>query len=511
MSSVVEQVALAQKAGTPLVQVATPDQPVFVERFAEILSAKTPLIEWDCVGGARGTNDLGIAVVVQAFGKGDGAPVAEDPLELLRKAVTLPPRTIIIVYNAQLLFDSGAGMVVTQGLANLRDQFKSDNRMVVLLAPWRAVPNTLRHDVITFEEELPTKAQIRGIVDQCVHDAQVAKDDIEVPDDDGRDRSAEALLGLASFQVEQAMTMALLTGKASTDDLWERKRPSIEAVRGLKMDRERVTFDMMGGCERIKHVTQGMFDGPEPPAIIVRCEEIEKVMAGVGSDTNGTADDALQVVLNGMEDNDWTGLIAVGPPGSGKSMFAKSLSWTYGRRSFSMDIGATRSKFQGDSEENIRSMVQTLFAIGQRRVYVVATCNGLETVKPELRRRFTDGIWYFDLPTDEERRPIVTLNLKKFGYDATPDVVDELVEMTPGWTGAEIRNLVRRAYRNRLSFDDAKQTVVPVCISSPESIEKLRRQADGRFLSASYGGHYQMPTPNVSNRQKGRNIDLGVN
>lgn len=67
-------------------------------------------------------------------------------------------------------------------------------------------------------------------------------------------------------------------------------------------------------------------------------------------------------------------------------------------------------------------------------------------------------------------------------WDVTPN--DE------GWTGAEIRECCRKAWRLNLSLTDSAAYVVPVARSAADQIDGLRRQASGRFLSASSPGVY---------------------
>ena len=60
-----------------------------------------------------------------------------------------------------------------------------------------------------------------------------------------------------------------------------------------------------------------------------------------------------------------------------------------------------------------------------------------------------------------------------------------------GWTGAEIEECCRKAYRLKISLQEAAQYIVPVSRSASEEIKSLRLQASGKFISASAPGVYQ--------------------
>jgi len=108
---------------------------------------------------------------------------------------------------------------------------------------------------------------------------------------------------------------------------------------------------------------------------------------------------------------------------------------------------------------------------------------GSRAFRPRLRRRFTLGTFFFDLPCAEEREAIWKIYREKWELSGEqPD--DE------GWTGAEIKECCRKAWRLKLSLTESAAYIVPVSRSAADQIENLRRQASGRFLSASQPGVY---------------------
>jgi hypothetical protein len=93
------------------------------------------------------------------------------------------------------------------------------------------------------------------------------------------------------------------------------------------------------------------------------------------------------------------------------------------------------------------------------------------------------GTYFFDLPSAEEREQIWKIYQAKYGVSG--ELPDD-----DGWTGAEIRECCRKAYRLRLPLIEAAQYTVPVSRSAAEQIKALRQSASGKFLSASGSGIY---------------------
>src|SRR5262249_42251839 len=134
--------------------------------------------------------------------------------------------------------------------------------------------------------------------------------------------------------------------------------------------------------------------------------------------------------------------------------------------------------------------LNVITAVGGGKALFIATCNRIATLPPELRRRFQLGTWFFDLPTEEERRRIWNLYLNKYAQLDDSDMPQD-----EGWTGAEIKQCAKLASELGITLKEAARFIVPVSRAAAEEIENLRRQADGRFLSASYPGVYQVQGP----------------
>jgi SpoVK/Ycf46/Vps4 family AAA+-type ATPase len=215
--------------------------------------------------------------------------------------------------------------------------------------------------------------------------------------------------------------------------------------------------------------------------VIVFVDEIEKAFAGTGTDMSGVKTEMTGTMLSWMQDRGADGLIFIGPAGAAKSAIGKAAGATAGIPTVAFDLSAMQSSLVGGSGERLRAALQVVDAISQGRSLWIATCNSITTLPPELRRRFTLGTFFFDLPSAGERKAIWEIYLKTWNLDG--ELPDD-----KGWTGAEIKECCRKAWRLKLSLRESAEYIVPVSRSAADQIEALRRQASGRFLSASRPG-----------------------
>ncbi len=370
-----------------------------------------------------------------------------------------------------------------QGIWNLRDEYKATGRTLVLMTtPGAALPVELAQDVLVLDEPLPSGEDLQIIIRDTFRAAELNEPEPEV-----MTRATDALAGLAAFPAEQALAMALVKGQLDTEDLWERKRRFIEQTPGLSVWRGGETFDELGGLLNVKSFMKAVLAGVDPPRVVVFIDEIEKAFAGTGTDLSGVKTEMTGTMLTWMQDHEADGTLYLGPPGSAKSATAKATGNTAGIPTIAFDLTAMESSLVGASGDRRRAALKVVEAVSQGRALFIATCNSITSLPPELRRRFTLGTFFFDLPTPEEREAIWAIYLAKYGVSGElPD--DE------GWTGAEIKECCRKAYRLKMSLTEAAHYIVPVSKSASDQIKSLRQQASGRFNSNwEIKGHCSVP------------------
>jgi hypothetical protein len=329
------------------------------------------------------------------------------------------------------------------------------------------------------DEPLPSPDDLAQLVADTFESAN-----LPAPEQEVVSRAVDALVGLAAFPAEQVLAMSLSKKGLDLERLWDRKRQAVEQTPGLTVWRGGETFDQIGGCDSIKRFLTAVLHGQEAPRVIVFVDEIEKAFAGTGTDMSGVKTEMTGTMLSWMQDRGADGVIFIGPAGAAKSAVAKAAGATAGIPTVAFDLSAMQSSLVGGSGERLRGALQVVDAISQGRSMWIATCNSITTLPPELRRRFTLGTFFFDLPSTGERKAIWDIYLKKWNLSGElPDA--------EGWTGAEIKECCRKAWRLKLSLRESAEYIVPVSRSAADHIEALRRQASGRFLSAAQRGVFR--------------------
>ena len=489
--TVSNQISRMLAVATPLIVVDSYDHPHTLGNLQKrIAEQDRPLISWNATSSFVALNKLG----ADALATVDGAKIkaaASGPHAAIHVSLDFPRGTILVVDNLHWFWDKPA---VMQAMLNVREPFKQTNRAIVALTLNAKIPADLIQNVSYVEDQLPSESELIEKVEsiyKSAHGEDATLDDSDVV--------ARELRGTSPFRAEQLTAQSLGKDGINRDRLRDNARKQINDTPGLSVETGTETFDDIGGLDAIRQYLTRYFAGPRRPSVVVRIEEIEKALAGVGTESSGTSGDALATLLTAMEDRKWTGILAYGVSGCGKSLVAKSAANEFGAKAIKFDLNACKGSLVGESEKQIRGAMDVLGAIGGDRVFFVASMNQIASLPPELRRRFSGGTWYFDVPSKESRADIWKIASESFGveydgYDA---------EML---TGADVRDIVQRSYELNCTTTEAAQYHVPLAKAAPDAISQSRTDATGRYLDANTGGPYGDPGSVAT--QYNRSIEL---
>ncbi|HIW31685.1 MAG TPA: AAA family ATPase, partial [Candidatus Paenibacillus intestinavium] len=231
------------------------------------------------------------------------------------------------------------------------------------------------------------------------------------------------------------------------------------------------------------------------------------------------------------------GVICTGLPGTGKSTAANATSAAWRIPLLRFDIGQIFGSLLGETEKKLRTVLRTAEALAPcilqieeiekslagisggssndggttsrvgatlltwmqektKPVFVFATANDISKLDSALVRkgRF-DEIFFIDLPTQDERKSIFTIHIRKRNRNPDRFNLEDLATHSVGYGGAEIESAVEAGLwaafndnKRELSTDDilhALANTKPISITKKESIEALRQWADGRARNAS--------------------------
>jgi SpoVK/Ycf46/Vps4 family AAA+-type ATPase len=133
-------------------------------------------------------------------------------------------------------------------------------------------------------------------------------------------------------------------------------------------------------------------------------------------------------------------------------------------------------------------------------IFIAATANRIDLLPAEmLRRGRFDQIFFIDLPTRIEREEIFSIHLKNKGNNVSDFNVPQLAQITKGWTGSEIEQVIISAMYEAFNEDRKLQeddlltifgSSVPLSVTMEEQIKHIRSWAHNRAVRATSQREY---------------------
>jgi hypothetical protein len=265
--------------------------------------------------------DRGLAVA----GRGDGpgaVPGAADPLAALRSldALATPDGTALLVLRNYHRFLGSAEVV--QALDTRVAAGKQARTFVVVLAPVVQLPVELERHFAVLDHDLPSRDQLGAIA------RGIATEPGELPEGDGLVAVLDAAAGLTRVEAENAFSLSLVRhGRLAPGVLWELKGQALKKAGLLTLHRGGETFADLGGLDALKAF----------------CSRALRPGRRAGARARG--------------------ILLLGVPGTGKSMFAKALGNETGRPTLVLDVGTLMGSLVGQTEQRVREALKAVDAM----------------------------------------------------------------------------------------------------------------------------------------------------
>ena len=391
-------------------------------------------------------------------------------------------------------------------LANLADETGG----VIIVLTNSPVWNQLQRLGMLVHLDLPTEEEMYVIVNDYVDDYRA---EIPVEWDDADVREVASLLtGVTKIEAINVIA-ALIANRSIT-------KADIDEVRAAK-DR---LFSDISGLEKIE-VDENVKDVGGLAGLRKWLDEKKALLSP-----------EKRAELKAKVLQPPRGILLVGVPGCGKSLSAKSISANWKLPLYRLDFATVQGSYVGQTEQQLKDALSTAESVSpcilwideiekglagagksndggvstrmvgqflfwlqecKKQVFVVATANDVSMLPSELLRRGRfDELFFVDLPTAEERREILSLYMRKYLHlNFRGELSDQIVELTDGFTGADLESTVRDlAYRmlanpqftlTRDNLITAFDNVVPLSQTSPEKIDAIREWGKSRAVPAS--------------------------
>ena len=425
---------------------------------------------------------------------------ANDPLEALIAIKDIEEQSIILLRDFHLFLQDPNPILIRQ-LKDVLQMAKTKSKTLVILGCRLALPPELERELTVIDFALPGKAELGRVLDGIIESAKLST----LADED-RDVALDAACGLTTIEAENAFALSVVETKGLVPAIIAREKAQAVKKNGLlEIVQTKDSLESIGGLDVLK------------AWLLKRKEAFGKRAAQYGLPTP-------------------KGLLIVGIPGTGKSLTAKATAKVFGVPLLKLDAGRIFAGLVGQSESNLRSVIQTAEAIApcclwidelekgfagskssgatdggtsarvfgsfiswlqEKRapVFIVATANDVSQLPPEmLRKGRFDELFFVDLPNQAEREAIWTIQIAKYGRDPKDFDLVQLARACDGLTGSEIENVFIEALY--AAFDEENEPTdltiarvltefVPLSKLMAEQIAGLRNWAKGRARPAT--------------------------
>ena len=388
---------------------------------------------------------------------------------------------------------------------HVRDTYKS----IVIVSPVMNIAPELAKDITVIEFGLPGPEDFNQLLARIVEDVKESPQIQINLAGESRERLLHAARGLTLKEAENVFAKTLvLDGKLDADDV------SVVFSEKQQIIKKSGLLEYYDAQEEISHVAG-----------------LANLKDWLTKRTIAFTDRAAKFGLPSPK-----GVLLLGVQGCGKSLCAKAISALWKLPLLRFDLGRMFSSLVGSSEENIRRAILTAESIApailwideidkalagssngggsdggtasrvfgtlltwlsekSAPVFVIATANDISNLPPELLRKGRlDEIFFVDLPLEEERAEIFKIHLRRRGRRSSEFDLQELAQLSDGFSGAEIEEAIVSAMFDSFSRQvplDTKMIkaslseTVPLSKTMHEEISRLRNWAAGRARPAS--------------------------
>ena len=456
-------------AGYPCLWVQTHEEGRAISQLSQEAEGYQ-IYSWDLIGGLHDHQS----------GQARSMP---DPIQPIQ-AISIIPESSILFLKDYHKFITAIEIVRT--IKNIIPILKATDRHFVILSPVIEIPVELEKDITVLDFQLPTVSELLETAQRIVKENEL---DVVIDE-----KAVIAGKGLTLHEAENAMALSLVKEKTFSKHIIEEEKLQAIKKSGLMELYKPMPESELGGLEPLKQYIKNRKKGFENPNLPTP-----------------------------------KGILLVGLPGAGKSLTAKVTANVLDFPLIRLDIASLKGSLVGESEAKMRQALALIDAVSPCVVwideiekslggvqssnrtdggttsamfghlltwmqestspkYVIATCNDIDDLlsisQGALLRRF-DDVFFVDLPSDSERKEILSIMNARYGTDFDLSLTSRM----EGWTGAEIEKFVISAIYD--GEDEAFANTKPIYLQNREKIEKAREWARYNARLANGNGQVQ--------------------
>jgi len=349
-------------------------------------------------------------------------------------------------------------------------------KSIIIVSSNLVVPPKLQRYIDVVYYSLPKEDAIRekaqSVLKEYNSTIEKSKDKIDTKIDTSH---VSAFKGLTLFEIEQIVLSSVKSHRKLDNNVINYYKNSILKKTTLldPMETEDISFEDVGGMEHLKtwlEVRKGMGTQESIEANVPDLKGLLLIgITGCGKSLISKAI-ARQWDLPLVNFN--PSKIFSSRVGESENNMMKALKIVEGISPCVMLIDEIEKQFAGSQSSTFSDAGTTARVIGtflswyndnKSPIFLVATCNSIEYLPPELVSRFDDK-FFVNLPSLNERKSIFDIQLNKYGRDwkKTNISLQNLAEASENLTGREIEQVVKSSihemfYEKRTSKDKKKK------------------------------------------------------
>lgn len=367
-------------------------------------------------------------------------------------------------------------------------QLLVDKRCWVILVSHTSVevPQRIMYDVHVMDYKTPNAAELTGTLDDMI-DSMQEQYSVELDEMD-KYRVVQNAIGMTNQEFTGAVALAIINQRDRlqiTDSVTEPEGVDVHEFIGTVLATKTEQIKKSAALSYMPSIELGNVGG------------LDLLKAWIAERRICFTPEAKEFGIDAPK-----GILAVGPPGTGKSLLSKAVASELNVPCIAFDVSKVFGQYVGQSEAQMRTTLSQIedmapcvlvldeidkaFAgmssgggdsgVGRRvfgafltwmqersrekPIFVVMTANRVNDLPAELTRKGRlDDIFAVRFPMVHERREIIKIHFRKRGHDVSDSFLTMAAAVTDMWVGAELEAAVNETLIKTLANGDDEPSI----------------------------------------------------
>lgn len=433
-------------------------------------------------------------------------PDTKEPVKVLDYILKAnAPGFFVLKDFNQVMRDS---LPVVRRMRDCYRKFRNSKTAIFILSPDEYFDSDLKKEIDIIHYGLPTYDELKNLFDRFLGSMQKSGREVNLTDEERKNY----IIGVQGLTLDESYKafMKAFQGHRTIDislikHIHQEKKQLIMKESVLEFYDQKFTLGDMGGLDALKDWLEkrrrAFSKEAKDYGLIQPKGFLAMGVSGCGKSMSAKITASLwNLPLFRLDMN----LVYAGIAGSPELVFSRALKTMDSVAPAILWIDEIESGISDKHSDSASSRILGYFLTWMQEheseIFIAATANRIDLLPAELIRRGRfDQIFFIDLPTRVEREEIFSIHLKTKGNDTSNFNIPQLAQITKGWSGSEIEQVIISAMyeafnENRPLAEDDLFVIfgssVPLSTTMEEQIKHIRSWAHNRAVRASTSKEY---------------------